>query len=92
MIRDGISRIGNHLVGGPYNLDHAKLSAAKAACLAAILKQNTITQSLADIRFDATRMAELKNATIAKWPILNRLKQGNPEAFHYWLAADQVTQ
>ncbi len=89
-ILEGISGIANHLVGGRYRIDQARVSAAKAACLAAILKQNVITQTPADIRFDPDRIADLRDANIKSRPIMNRLKRMSPEAFYYWNVVDSL--
>lgn len=84
LILRGITQIQSHLVGDPYRLDDAKVSAARAACLAAILKQDRISQAIESIRFDQSRAGELRDEKIEKWPVLNRLKAVNIEAFHYW--------
>lgn len=90
LILDGITRIRSHLIGGPYRIDHARVSAAKAAYLAAILKQDTISQAMEDIRFDHHHAEELRKVKIEKWPVLNRLKAISIEAFHYWKALETL--
>ncbi|MFC1453186.1 nucleotidyl transferase AbiEii/AbiGii toxin family protein [Verrucomicrobiota bacterium] len=84
LIQDGIRRMGSHLIGDPYRIDEARVSAAKAACLAALLKQSRTDQAPAQLRFDPDRIAELRTAGLHRWPVLNRLKAISPEAFHYW--------
>jgi len=84
LILDGITRIRSHLVGDSYRIEHARVSASKAAYLAAILKQDTISQAMKDIRFDQHHAEELRDLKIEKWPVLNRLKAISIEAFHYW--------
>ncbi|MBE9478647.1 MAG: nucleotidyl transferase AbiEii/AbiGii toxin family protein [Chloroflexi bacterium] len=90
LIQNGISRIASHLVGGRYNIDDARVSAAKAACLAAILKQDTISLAIENIRFNQSRVEELRGVKIEKWPVLNRLKAISPEAFQYWFLVDRL--
>jgi len=90
LILNGITRIESHLVGDPYRIDDARVSAAKAAYLAAILKQDTISQAVEDIRFDQHHAKELNNVKIEKWPVLNRLKAISIEAFHYWKALENL--
>jgi hypothetical protein len=90
LIQDGIRRIGSHLIGAPYRLDNAKISAAKAACLAALLKQERIDQSLDDLRYNPDRTVKPRNATIARWPVLKRLNAINPEAFYYWYLVEHL--
>lgn len=90
LIMNGITRIQSHLVGDPYRLDDAKVSAAKAAYLAAILKQNRISQAIESIRFDPSNAEELRNQELRKWPVMNRLKAVNIEAFHYWKALENL--
>ena len=90
LILNGITRIESHLVGDPYRIDDARVSASKAAYLAAILKQDTISQAIENIRFNQSRVEELRDAKIEKWPVLNRLKAVSIEAFHYWKALENL--
>ncbi len=90
LIQNGISQIANHLIGGPYHIDHARVSASKAAYLAAILKQDTIYQAIENIRFNQSRVEELRDVKIEKWPVLNRLKAVSIEAFYYWKALENL--
>jgi len=92
LILNGISRIESHLIGDPYRIDDARVSAAKAACLASMMKQDAITQKPDDIRFDPGRIAELVDITIENRPVLNRLKAISPEAFYYWVLAEKLTE
>ena len=50
-------------------IDDARVSAAKTACLAAMLKQDVITRNLPDIRFGPNRLAELRDTTIESRPV-----------------------
>jgi hypothetical protein len=44
--------------------------------------------TLPELRFRPAEVAALRGAQIAApWAPLNRLKGGNPEAFHYWYRA-----
>lgn len=90
LILKGITQIQSHLVGDPYRLDDAKVSAAKAAYLAAILKQDRISQAIESIRFDPSRAEELRDQELRKWPVMNRLKAVNIEAFYYWKALEDL--
>jgi len=90
LILNGITRIESHIVGDPYRIDDARVSAAKAAYLAAILKHDTIPQSLDGIRFDQDHAEELRDVKIEKRPVLNRLKAISIEAFHYWKALETL--
>jgi len=92
VILNGISRIESHLIGDPYRIDNARVSAAKAACLATILKQDGIAQTPANIRFDSSRIAELADATIESRPVLDRLKAISPEAFFYWVISESLME
>jgi hypothetical protein len=90
ILMNGISRIRSHLVGAPYRIDDAKVSAAKAAYLAGILKRETITVAIEKIRFSQNNFEELRDGIIERWPVLNRLKALNTEAFYYWKALEEL--
>jgi hypothetical protein len=89
-IQEGVVGLRNHIVNVPFRHDEARIAAGKAACVAAwILRQPGL--GIAELRFQIDRINELRDAQIAApWAPLNRLKGGNPEAFHYWLLAQQI--
>lgn len=90
LIMSGITRIQSHLIGDPYRIDDAKVSAAKSAYLAGILKQDTLPLDIENSRFIRDNVEELRDDNIERWPVLNRLKVVNIEAFHYWKALENL--
>ncbi|MFO8183330.1 MAG: hypothetical protein R6U39_04085, partial [Candidatus Aegiribacteria sp.] len=90
LISNGISRIQNHLIGPPYRIDDAKVSAARVAYLAGLLKQDAIPSDIAGARFIRYKADELRDKQLEKRHVLNRLKAFNIEAFHYWLELENL--
>jgi len=81
----------NHLVNLPFRRDEARIATGKAACAAAWILRRPAGASLAMLRFQPANAAALRDAQItAPWSPLNRLKGGNPEAFHYWHQAQRI--
>lgn len=90
-LQDGITGLQNHLVNLSFRRDEARIAAGKAACAAAWILRRPAGVSLADMRFQPADVAALREAQIvAPWAPLNRLKGGNPEAFHYWHRTQRI--
>lgn len=88
---DGIARLQSHLVSNPFNRDHARTAAGKAACVAAWMKRRLAAVTIQSLRYDSNRIQELRTAVIGPpWQPLQRLRGGNPEAFFYWWRAQQL--
>lgn len=92
MIKDGVGSLQNHLINFRFSRDEARVAAGKAACLAACIQhRKTGLEPIEKLRFDSGRARELKDKRIlAPWAPLDRLKGGNPEAFHYWHQAQHI--
>lgn len=89
-IQEGVTGLQNHLVNLPFRRDEARIAAGKAACVAAWIQRQP-GMDIAGLRFQIERVADLRDQQIsAPWTPLNRLKGANPEAFHYWLLAQQI--
>jgi hypothetical protein len=83
MLDTGRKAVASHLFGGEFSRDAARVAAAKAAFLATRLRDG-IPQGLAPgFRYDPARVAQLTVVRLSD-PVLQRLRAGNPEAFHYW--------
>ncbi len=90
-LQDGVLGLQNHLVNPPFRRDEARIATGKAACAAAWILRRPAGASLATLRFQPANAAALRDAQItAPWSPLNRLKGGNPEAFHYWHQAQRI--
>jgi len=83
-------RLENHLIGPALDMDNLKVAAARAACLAALIRNPASPLTLDDLRYDPARVAELAPLNIARSLRLNRLKQTNAEAFFLWHKVDTL--
>lgn len=91
-LRQGIKALDSHVLGPPFNIGSAKVSAARAALLAALLRTGRPVTPLSALRTIpapdelATRLIE------GRFDRLNALRKTSLEAFHYWhLTAQMVT-
>lgn len=84
LIVAGMGRMESHLVGAPFRLDDLKIAAARAACIAALIRNPSSPLTLDDLRYDAVRFAKLGNTEVTFSRPLNRLRQTNPEALFCW--------
>lgn len=90
MLVDGARKLTSHLVDHRFNLDMAKIAAAKAALIAKLIGNVETGSSLAAYR-SIPPAAELRELEIdGDWNKLNRLKSTNPEAFWYWYQASRL--
>lgn len=80
---DGISKISSYLVNTRFRLEEAKISASRAALLAALLKTQPKRHTLKEFRWNQGRVSELPPLML-KPPLenLNRIKTLIPEAFY----------
>ena len=89
-LKQGVIGLQNHLVNQPFHRDEARIAAGKAACAAAWIQRRP-AMSINDLRFNQSRVAELRDLQIDDpWVPLSRLKGANPEAFYYWRMAQQI--
>lgn len=85
----GIKQLTNYFLGIQYSLEHARVSASKAALLALLLKAGN-TVRLEELRFSESMLDKIKDVSIeGKYRILNKLKKVNPTAFYYWWLASK---
>ena len=90
MLEDGARKLTSHLVDHRFNLDMAKLAAAKAALTAKLVKSEDAGASLGEFR-TVPPPEELRQLKIdGEWERLNRLMSVNPEAFWYWYQASKL--
>ena len=90
-LHDGVTGLQNHLVNQPFRRDEARIAAGKVACAAAWIHRRLAGVTIEQLRFQANRLAELRDLQIqAPWLPLNRLKGGNAQAFHYWYQAQKI--
>lgn len=81
----GVKQVDTHMIGPRHSLDSAKIAAARAAHLAALLRANKVPADLATLRFDEATMGTDRVATLdGPFIPLNRLRQVNPEGFYHW--------
>ena len=89
LLEDGVRKLTSHLVNHRFNLDTAKLAAAKAALVTRLIADDGSGLSLEVFR-TIPPPEELRQLKIeGKWERLNRLMSINPEAFWYWYQANK---
>ncbi len=95
-LRAGWRRVSSHLIQHRFGLDDARITAGKSAFLAAAILVDADTTDLTRLRYVESRenRARIKSLNIEKleWQALNRVKNANPSAFHYWHAADELVR
>lgn len=85
ILTQGVTQVDSHMIGRHYTLDDAKIAAARAAHLAALIRTGAAPQELSSIKFGATSIDAIKDSTLTgRFGILNRLKRFNSEAFYHW--------
>lgn len=87
---DGARKLTSHLVDHRFNLDMAKLAAAKTALVARLIVKEDSGSSLAAFRSIPTNEELGQLVITGEWERLNRLKSINPEAFWYWYQASRI--
>lgn len=79
-LQEGITKLNSHLIGTRYNLEAAKLNAAKAAFIAySIINKKAFSS---DKVFDISKISNAKLKD--NYKILERLKTILPEVYYYW--------
>lgn len=82
----GVAQVDSHMIGPRYSRGEAKIAAARAAHLAALLRAGKVPDDMSAIRYDASAIETIKGAKLdGEFTILNRLKSINPEAFFHWV-------
>jgi hypothetical protein len=90
MLEDGTRKLTSHLVNHRFNLDMAKLAAAKAALITRLITNEESGTSLEAFRA-VPPPGELRQLMITgEWERLNRLKSVNADAFWYWYQASTL--
>jgi len=90
MLIDGARKLTSHLVDHRFNLDMAKIAAAKVALMAKLIKNEAAGASLEAFK-TLPPPEELRQLKIEEeWERLNRLMSVNPEAFWYWYQASRL--
>jgi len=83
-IRKGIQQVTSHLLIQKYSLPEAKLSAARIAYMATVLKYQQDNHEAFFKRFQPEQISEAESINYDKYRILNRIRNALPEAFYYW--------
>lgn len=90
MLEEGAKKLTSHLVNHRFNLDMAKLAAAKAALITRLIMNDGAGTSLETFK-TLPPPEELRKLKIeGDWERLNRLMSVNPEAFWYWYQANRL--
>ena len=83
MLMAGIGAINATLIREQYDLEKARVSASRAALMAALVKAGR-TGRLARFRYDSENDTPLPATLVGRLSILNILRQTSSEAFHNW--------
>jgi hypothetical protein len=83
MLREGVAAINVTLLRESYTLADARVSASRAALLAALLRYGE-TGPLATYRFSPARLRQLPAALTGRYAVLNPLRETSPETFFHW--------
>lgn len=90
MLEDGRKRLISHLVNHNFNVDVARLAAAKAALLSRLILAEGQNESLAHWR-TMPEMTIISGLVIeGSWDRLQRLRNTSPETFYYWHQAARL--
>ena len=90
LLEDGRKRLLSHLVNHNFNLDAARLAAAKAALLSRLILRDGQDDSLSHWR-TLPAIEVIGGLTIdGAWDRLQRLKGTAPDAFYYWYQAAKL--
>lgn len=90
LLVDGARKLTSHLVDHKFNLDMAKLAAAKAALVAKLIGKEESGFSLGVFRTIPPLEEICKLKIDGEWERLNRIMSVNPEAFWYWYQASRI--
>jgi hypothetical protein len=91
IIKAGIRNLSGHLIATRFNQTSAAVAAGKAALLATIIKFHVPGITWDQIRFDDSKIKELRGEHLTIFPDLNKLSAVSPEAFYYWLLAQRFS-
>lgn len=84
-LHQGIRQIQSYLLGEPYRIVEARLSAAKAAYIATAIIRGAEKIHLNDMRYVDSKIQKIAQVTLdGKLSILNKLKETQSETFYYW--------
>lgn len=91
-IATGLKQIENQLLGVPFRIDQARISASRIALLASMIMKQDADGSLEKLRYDSSQNEKLLTVELSgMYMILNRLKKLQQlEAFHYWSIISQI--
>lgn len=92
IIKTGIQNLSGHLIATRFNQTSAAVAAGKAALLATIIKFHVPGITWDQIRFDDSKIEEMRGEQLQLFPELNKLSAISPEAFNYWLLAQRYSR
>lgn len=90
MFEDGVRKLTSHLVNHRFNLDIAKVAAAKASLLSRLIANNDTEPSLSSWRTMPSLEVLRATEITGDWDRLNRMKATNTEAFWCWYQASKL--
>jgi hypothetical protein len=90
-IHRGLKQIRSYLLGIPFHIEEARVSASKAAYLAKLIQGDNKDLDITKIKYSVSRIEEIRNVSLkGKYEIINKLKETHTEAFYYWWLISQM--
>ncbi|MFH1186440.1 MAG: nucleotidyl transferase AbiEii/AbiGii toxin family protein [Chloroflexota bacterium] len=90
LLRRGIKALDSHMLGPSFEIRAAKIPAARAALVAALLRTGRLDRPLSALR-TVPRPEELAAVTIeGRFERLTALRKTSLEAFHFWREASRI--
>lgn len=81
----GISQLKSYFLGTKFNIDDARVAAAKVALLAAIVRSERLPVKIDEVTYSPSKVKDIETVILGgRFQILNKLKALTPEAFYYW--------
>ncbi|MFZ1976841.1 MAG: nucleotidyl transferase AbiEii/AbiGii toxin family protein [Bacteroidota bacterium] len=90
-IHRGLKQIYSYLLGVPFHIEQARVSASKAALLATLIKGEKKDYDISGIKYNPARVEEIRDVSLkGNLQILNKLKETQTESFYYWWLISQI--
>lgn len=90
-LKEGVRRIKSHIVGGKYSLINAKEDASKVACLAYLIRDDSLDVDIKKIKTEKNILEKINDKTFpGEFKSLNKLKIISPKSFYLWALATKT--
>jgi hypothetical protein len=89
LLDQGRRALESHLFGTRFSEAEMKIAAAKAAFLATMVLHQSTGEPMGSLRYSADMVSSLRSIELSDG-VLQRLRDGVPEAFYYWSLVEQM--